>query len=85
MENNINEIIDYITKLINSLSYFKNKLIEKPKETKTFLMPFGKHQGKDLKEVPQDYLEWLKTSGALDKEMNRELREALETLRRVQL
>ncbi len=40
-------------------------------------MPFGKHQGKPFAEVPRHYLEWLKNSGALDKEENKELREAL--------
>jgi len=40
-------------------------------------MPFGKHRGKPLAEVPKDYLQWLKSSGALDKPQNAELKEAL--------
>lgn len=43
-------------------------------------MPFGKHQGKNLSEVPRDYVEWLDTSGALDKKENAELRSAFVTL-----
>ncbi len=43
-------------------------------------MPFGKHQGKTLSEVPRDYVEWLDTSGALDKKENAELRGAFVTL-----
>jgi DNA polymerase III subunit epsilon len=43
-------------------------------------MPFGKHQGKRLEEVPKDYIKWLSTSGALDKESHRELRDRLEEL-----
>lgn len=43
-------------------------------------MPFGKHQGKLLEEVPKDYLKWLKESGALDKPGNQELVESLSNL-----
>jgi DNA polymerase-3 subunit epsilon len=43
-----------------------------------FRMPFGKYAGKTLQEVPSDYLDWLKKSGALDKKENFALREALE-------
>jgi DNA polymerase III subunit epsilon len=40
-------------------------------------MPFGKYQGRLLSEVPPDYFEWLKKSGALDKSDNRNLKEAI--------
>lgn len=50
-------------------------LLNKPKLIQH--MPFGKYQGKPLKEVPRDYLEWLKQSGAFDKAENQELKEAL--------
>lgn len=43
-------------------------------------MPFGKHQGKPLSEVPKDYLKWLAGSGAFDKEENKVLKESLEKL-----
>lgn len=43
-------------------------------------MPFGKHQGKMLSEVPKDYVTWLSSSGAFDKTENRELKENFEKL-----
>lgn len=43
-------------------------------------MPFGKHQGKLLTEVPKDYVAWLASSGAFDKADNKELRENFEKL-----
>jgi DNA polymerase III subunit epsilon len=39
-------------------------------------MPFGKHQGKPLSEIPKDYVEWLHKSGALDKKENAALRDS---------
>ena len=41
-------------------------------------MPFGKHQGKNLSEIPKDYVEWLNKSGALDKKENTALRETFK-------
>lgn len=43
-------------------------------------MPFGKYQGRPLKEVPKDYLTWLGKSGALDKKENLSLKTSLEGL-----
>lgn len=43
-------------------------------------MPFGKHQGKPLKELPKNYISWLADSGALDKPQNKELRESFEKI-----
>lgn len=43
-------------------------------------MPFGKHQGKALSEVPKDYIQWLKGNGAFDKPENAELRLSFEKL-----
>ncbi len=43
-------------------------------------MPFGKHQGKLLAEVPKDYVSWLASSGAFDKSENQELKENFEKL-----
>jgi DNA polymerase-3 subunit epsilon len=40
-------------------------------------MPFGKHRGTLLKDLPKDYLEWLAGSGSLEKEENRSLRDSL--------
>ncbi len=39
-------------------------------------MPFGKHQGKALSEVPKDYIKWLAGSGAFDKAENAALKES---------
>lgn len=38
-------------------------------------MPFGKHQGKPLTEVPKSYIAWLSSSGAFDKAESQELKE----------
>lgn len=47
-------------------------------------MPFGKYQGKALKEIPRDYLDWLKQSGAFEKPENAELKQSLSQLALVQ-
>lgn len=44
------------------------------------VMPFGKHQGKPLSEVPKEYLTWLKEQGAFDKPENGALKTALTKL-----
>ena len=54
------------------------KLLATPKLLRT--MPFGKHQGKPLTDVPKDYFQWLKEQGALDKPGNEELKTSLEKL-----
>jgi DNA polymerase-3 subunit epsilon len=43
-------------------------------------MPFGKHAGKMLSEVPKDYVLWLSGNGALDKKENAQLKENFEKL-----
>jgi DNA polymerase-3 subunit epsilon len=43
-------------------------------------MPFGKHQGKPLNEVPKNYIQWLAGSGAFDKPENESLQRSLEKL-----
>jgi DNA polymerase-3 subunit epsilon len=43
-------------------------------------MPFGKHQGKLLSEVPKDYVKWLASSGAFDKSENQDLKDCFEKL-----
>ncbi len=43
-------------------------------------MPFGKHQGKMLADVPKDYVTWLASSGAFDKTENQDLKENFEKL-----
>lgn len=46
----------------------------------TVRMPFGKHAGKPLSEIPKDYVEWLAKNGALDKKENATLRATFEKL-----
>lgn len=43
-------------------------------------MPFGKHRGIPLDQLPKFYLKWLAGSGALDKPENTALKESLEKL-----
>ncbi len=43
-------------------------------------MPFGKHAGKPLSEIPKDYVEWLAKNGALDKKENSPLKENFQKL-----
>lgn len=43
-------------------------------------MPFGKHAGKPLSEVPKDYVRWLLENGALDKKENASLKEEFAKL-----
>jgi DNA polymerase III subunit epsilon len=54
------------------------QLLETPQ--KIITMPFGKHQGKPLAQVPKEYIRWLANSGSLDKPQNRSLREHFEKL-----
>lgn len=43
-------------------------------------MPFGKHQGQPLSQIPKTYVQWLSSSGALDKPENQELKETFQRL-----
>ena len=43
-------------------------------------MPFGKHAGKLLTEIPKEYVKWLAREGALDKKENTQLKETFEKL-----
>ncbi|RDB31781.1 putative quorum-sensing-regulated virulence factor [Candidatus Similichlamydia laticola] len=51
-----------------------------PSKTNRGIMPFGRHQGKPLTEVPSSYLKWLHGSGALEKSENQCLKEDLRAL-----
>lgn len=53
-------------------------LMEKP--LKLDRMPFGKHQGKPLSNIPQSYVSWLLSSGSFERTENKDLREAFEKL-----
>lgn len=43
-------------------------------------MPFGKHAGKLLTDIPKDYIKWLAREGALDKKENSALKETFEKM-----
>lgn len=43
-------------------------------------MPFGKHQGQPLQNLPKDYVSWLSKSGALDKQENQNLKQSFMKL-----
>ena len=51
-------------------------MLKKPQAVNT--MPFGKHRGRKIEELPGDYIQWLLNSGALDKDDNSDLRRSLE-------
>lgn len=48
-------------------------LLNKPRALQH--MPFGKHQGTPLSQVPKSYVQWLAGSGAFDKPENQELKD----------
>lgn len=54
------------------------QLLAEVKELKH--MPFGKHQGVPLSEVPSSYVKWLAENGALDKDENKQLKESFSKL-----
>ena len=43
-------------------------------------MPFGKHQGKPLEEIPKGYIKWLEENNAFEKPDNAALKEAFEDI-----
>lgn len=51
-------------------------LLNRPRDLQH--MPFGKHQGVPLKNLPKDYVRWLTTSGAFDKPENSDLHRSLQ-------
>lgn len=53
-------------------------LLNRPKTIQN--MPFGKHQGQPLSQVPRTYIQWLMSNGALDKAENLELKESFQRL-----
>lgn len=68
-------------KLVDDLSIeMVYKLLYQTKNDFVKYMPFGKHQGKKLSEVPKSYIRWLDESKAFDKPQNRALKQSLEKL-----
>lgn len=53
-----------------TMSFDEYEIIEEKTNIDEYKMPFGKHEGKLLKDIPKDYLEWL---------AGRELKEPLKT------
>lgn len=53
-------------------------LLNRPRSIQN--MPFGKHQGQPLSQLPRSYIQWLGSSGALDKQENQELKDSFQRL-----
>lgn len=85
-ENNAHRALDDVMVLHQVFSFMTDdldietilNLINKKREIHH--MPFGKYQGKPLKDVPRDYVKWLANSGALEKPENAELRACFEKM-----
>lgn len=54
------------------------ELLNRPRTIQ--IMPFGKHQGQPLNQLPRSYIQWLASSGALDKLENQELKSSFQRL-----
>lgn len=82
--NNAHRALDDVVVLHQVFSYMIDDisieeafaLLNRPRDIQH--MPFGKHQGTPLKQLPKDYLRWLAGSGAFDKPENQELKGSLE-------
>jgi DNA polymerase III subunit epsilon len=72
----LHKVFAYMTDDLDIDTVFK--LLNKPRDIQH--MPFGKYQGKPLKDIPADYLKWLLGSGSLDKPENQELRSCFSKL-----
>lgn len=59
---------------------FKTILSLMTESPQTQRMPFGKHAGKLLSEIPKEYVRWLQREGAFDKKENTELKATFEKL-----
>lgn len=66
------------SKMIDDLSPERVIDLLKKRDLKT--MPFGKHQGKELCDVPKGYIQWLHKSGAFEREENKSLLEEFTKL-----
>jgi DNA polymerase III subunit epsilon len=84
--NNAHRALDDVIVLHKVFSYMVDDLtideiyhlLNRPREMHH--MPFGKHQGTPLKNLPKDYIRWLEGSGAFNKSENQELKLSLEKL-----
>ncbi len=67
------------SRMVDDLSM--KKILDLLSETPGIVrMPFGKHSGKPLSEIPRDYVSWLKEQGALDKKENANLKQTFISL-----
>ncbi|MEX1012686.1 MAG: DUF3820 family protein [Waddliaceae bacterium] len=72
-------MVEIFSKMIDDLSIDQvYELLNQPRLLQH--MPFGKHQGTPLKQLPSHYLKWLSGSGALEKPENEQLRKSFEAL-----
>lgn len=84
--NNAHRALDDVVVLHQVFSYLTDDLhieeaytlLNRPKVLQH--MPFGKHQGQPLAQIPKTYVQWLATSGAFDKPENQELKESFQRL-----
>jgi DNA polymerase-3 subunit epsilon len=60
------------SKMIDDLNF--KTIFELLSKKEKMRMPFGKHRGKYLEEVPKNYVFWLSKNGAFDKRENEELK-----------
>jgi DNA polymerase III subunit epsilon len=67
------------SKMIDDLDFVTILNLLEKKEKK-IRMPFGKHQGKLLSDIPKNYFLWLSEKGAFDKPENNNLKEELVKL-----
>ncbi len=84
-ENNAHRALDDVVVLYQVFSAMIDDLsvetiLDLLNNQETDVMPFGKHQGKPLSEVPPSYFAWLKKEGAFDKPENAGLKTALEKI-----
>lgn len=54
--------------------------LELMNHSKLTRMPFGKYQGRPLKDVPKDYVNWLHKNGVFEKHGNKDLKEGFTKL-----
>lgn len=84
-ENNAHRALDDVIVLYQVFSEMTDDLnvetiLELLEKNETDVMPFGKHQGKPLKDIPPSYLSWLKKEGFFEKPENANLKSAFEKI-----
>lgn len=72
----LHEVFKHLTDDLTITQVFQ--LLNKPRPIQH--MPFGKYQGYLLKDVPQDYIKWLHSSGAFEKPENKELLSSFQSI-----